>query len=334
LLRLSSPDALGAALNSRLVSVRRAVRGMLGGVAANVFREVLLHPAQSPEAALDILETDDPGIPAGRGRSYVSMLAVLDLLEKPARESHRKRAQALIAADSPLASLLRRQPLDEDERASVASRLTRWQSSDRYRFPVLDLLRQVGHAEVADRVEGARARAAAKVSDRLGEEDEGYDQMLLLTRPTLERLQAERQRIGLQLKTIIPQAIQKARELGDLRENAEYAAAKAKQAVYAKRFAELEALLNRARLIEDLRHEPGVASPGTEVRLEPLGGGPGSRTFWILGEGDQELGTSVVSYLAALGKVLLGRRPGDTVELPEDGERIPYRVVSVDERLP
>jgi len=62
--------------------------------------------------------------------------------------------------------------------------------------------------------------------------------------------------------------------------------------------------------------------------------GSGVRTFWILGEGDQELGSSVVSYLAALGKALVGRKSGDTVELPQDGERIICRVISVEERLP
>ena len=331
--RLTDPDALGAALNSRLASVRRAARDVImeRGLDASVFRNVLLRAHEAPEAALDVLEAGNQSL--GPGGSYVSMLATLDLLEKPPREAHRKRAHALVEPGSPLAALLEGAPLDDDERASVALRLTRWQSSDRYRFPVLDFLRAVGHADVADRVEGARARAAAKVSDRLGEDDEGYDQMLLLTRPTLERLVAERQRVGLELKTTIPQVIQKARELGDLRENAEYAAAKAKQAVYAKRFEELETLQNRARLIEDLKREPGVAAPGTEITLEEI---DGSRrwTYWLLGEGDQELGNSVVSYLAALGKILTGHRAGDTLDLPEDGARIPCRVVSVVERLP
>jgi transcription elongation GreA/GreB family factor len=333
--RLTTPDAMAAALNSRLVSVRRAARSKLRelGLEAKVYRDILTRALESPEGALEVLETPDGEISGGSGWSYVSTLAVLDLLEKPPREAHRKRAQALIDPASPLGSLLRRVPLDEDEQTSIASRLTRWQSSDRYRFPVLDFMREMGHAAVVDRVLGARARAVAKVSDRMGVEDEGYDQMLLLTRPTLERLESERQKIGLELKTTIPQAIQKARELGDLRENAEYAAAKAKQAVYAKRFEELEGLQNRARLIEDLKREPGVASPGTEVTLEAADGSE-LRTFWILGEGDQELGASVVSYLAAVGKALVGRRTGDTVELPQEGEPIICRVVSVEERLP
>ena len=333
--RLTTPEALAAALNSRLINVRRAARAKLKelGLEAKVYRDILSQALQAPEGALDILETKDGEISGGRGWTYASMLAVLDLLEKPPREAHRKRAQALTEPGSPLAVLLERLPLDEDERVSIASRLSRWQSSDRYRFPVLDFLRHVGHGDIADRVLGARARAVAKVSERMGVDDEGYDQMLLLTRPTLERLQHEQQKIGLELKTTIPQAIQKARELGDLRENAEYAAAKAKQIVYAKRFEELETLQNRARLIEELKREPGVASPGTEVTLEAIDGS-GMRTFWILGEGDQELGTSVVSYLAALGKALVGRKKGDTVELPQDGERVVCRVVSVEERLP
>jgi transcription elongation factor GreA len=335
--RPQTPESLGAALNSRLVNVRRAAREKLRESAAEeaVFRAILARASEAPEAALDILETESAEeIPRGPGWSHAFLAAVLDLIEKPPREAHRKRAQALIDAASPLARVILGAPLTEDEQASVASRLTRWQSSDRYRFPILDFLRAIGQGEVSDRVEGARARAAAKVSGRLGSDaDEGYDTALLLTRPTLHRLDAERQRVGLELKTTIPQAIQKAREHGDLRENAEYEAAKAKQAVFAKRFAELEALLHRARLIEDLKREPGVAAPGTQIQLEEVAG---TRTwrFWILGEGDQELGDSVVSYLAPVGKILLGRRTGETIELPLDGERVACRVASVDQRLP
>jgi transcription elongation GreA/GreB family factor len=73
--------------------------------------------------------------------------------------------------------------------------------------------------------------------------------------------------------------------------------------------------------------------PGTEVVLEPAPGGE-PLLVWVLGEGDQELGTSVVSYKAPLGQALLRKRVGDEVILPRDGEEIAYRVRTVRERLP
>ena len=136
----------------------------------------------------------------------------------------------------------------------------------------------------------------------------------------------------MELKTTIPRAIQSARELGDLKENAEYDAAKAKQASHAKRFAELESLLDGIRLIEDLEREEGVALPGTEVELEDETGSV--TTVWLLGEGDQDVGDRVVSYRAAVGKALCGRRVGDEVSLPRDGSEVSYRVRRITERLP
>ena len=123
-----------------------------------------------------------------------------------------------------------------------------------------------------------------------------------------------------------------ARSYGDLRENAEYAAAKAKQAAYANRFEDLERLLNGIRLIEDLPREDGVATPGTEVELEDADGD--RLSLWLLGEGDQEIGEGVVSYKAAVGRALRGRRVGEEVTLPRESGDVTYRVTRVRERLP
>ena len=86
------------------------------------------------------------------------------------------------------------------------------------------------------------------------------------------------------------------------------------------------------RLIESLEREDGVALPGTEVELEDESGSVS--TIWLLGEGDQDVGEQVVSYLAAVGKALCGRRVGDEVSLPRDGSETSYRIRRVSERLP
>ena len=100
--RLTTSDSLAAALNSRLINVRRAARAKLKelGLEAKVYRDSLTRAIQFPEAALDVLETPEGEISGARGWTYVSVLAVLDLLEKPPREAHRKRAQSLTEAGS------------------------------------------------------------------------------------------------------------------------------------------------------------------------------------------------------------------------------------------
>ena len=202
---------------------------------------------------------------------------------------------------------------------------------------MLEFLQEVGHGEISEVVEGHRARSAAKLGDRMNSEsDDPYEGDLVVTRPTLMRLEDERQRVGMELKTVIPAAIQKAREHGDLRENAEYKAAKDKQANYAKRFEELEAQLKSVRLIESLEREPDRALPGTELTLVPAGTESGSEplVLWLLGEGDQALGEGVVSYKAPVGQAVFRKRVGDEMEIPgPDGARR-YRLAEVRERLP
>jgi transcription elongation factor GreA len=333
---LDGRPGLISALNSRLVGVRRKAWERLES-REDVVQAVdqVLAAAQSyPEAALHILEMTEGRVALGRSpdRSRSLFVATLDLLEDPPRESHRKRAMAMLDAQSPLGEDLSRFPIPEDDRTGVTSRLRLWRSSDRFRFPAMDFLRSVGHQTIAEDVEGARARSAARLSDRVAAVEDPFAGMTLFTRPTFTRLQEERQRVGMELKTTIPRAIQKARELGDLRENAEYDAAKEKQASYAKRFEELDSLLDGVRLIESLEREDGVALPGTEVELEDESGSVS--TIWLLGEGDQDVGEQVVSYLAAVGKALCGRRVGDEVSLPRDGSEASYRIRRVSERLP
>ena len=338
-----SPDALLAALNSRVAATRRAAwdrleaRGRLGETAERVFREA----ARYPEAALHILEEGlaHPGFPGPSPEGNVSLLlGLIELLDRPPRETHRKRARALVDHSCEAGRRLAAARVPDDLQGVLTSRLKAWQGSDTYRFPLLDFLREVGNVEIAEEVEGHRARRAAKLSNRMVQtEEDPYDGALLVTRTTHDRLQEERRKLGMELKTKIPQAIQKARELGDLSENAEYDAAKLKQANYAKRFQELEEFLNRARLIESIDRKPGTALPGTEVRLTAVDPGttPAELRIWILGEGDQDLDPSVVSYRAPVGEALHGKGEGATVIVPgSGGEGTAYRIASIRERLP
>jgi transcription elongation factor GreA len=301
---------------------------------ATVARRALEQALSRPEAALFVMEEKIDGAEAGSW-GVTPLLALMDLLEKPPRETHRKRAMALLDPEGGVARFLSHALLTPENKEALVARLQTWQGSDRHRFPLLDFLRHVMLEEIAEAVEGHRARAAARVSNRMNQTTEDpYAGVLVLTRATWTRLQQERTRVGMELKTAIPQAIQKARELGDLRENAEYEAAKAKQAAYAKRFEELEAMLSKTQLIEDMEREAGVALPGTEIDLEPVEAGAEGLTLWLLGEGDQDLGRDVVSYKAPVGRAVLGKREGDEVTLARGAAVAAYRVRSIRERLP
>jgi transcription elongation GreA/GreB family factor len=113
-------------------------------------------------------------------------------------------------------------------------------------------------------------------------------------------------------------AIQVAREHGDLSENFEYHAARARQELLSARAAQLQADLARIKVIDPATIDPARVRVGTRVRLEPAGGGDG-RTFTILGpyEGDPE--RRVLSIGSEAAQALLERAVGEAVTL--DGER-------------
>jgi len=135
---------------------------------------------------------------------------------------------------------------------------------------------------------------------------------------TVVRLQQDlKELIGRQIPETL-KAIQVAKEHGDLSENFEYHAARARQELLSARAAQLQADLARIKVIDPATIDPARVRVGTRVRLEPEGGGD-ARTFTILGpyEGDPEHG--VLSIGSEAAQALLDRAAGDPVTL--DGER-------------
>jgi transcription elongation factor GreA len=225
-------------------------------------------------------------------------------------------------------------PLDEEASDSLERTVLHWRGSERRLQPVLEFLRGSGHGEVADLHEKRRSATAHTLLEGKSTEDI-ETRHTIMSRPTWERLEAEFKKLKLDLKTVIPAAIEKARQLGDLRENAEYDAAKQRQANAAARAQELMNLLDRTRLLETIEVDPSRVGVGTEVSLSPVDPSAApTLQWWILGEGDHDLGPGILSYRAPILRPLLGKSEGAEValEMPE-GERR-YRIASIRKRLP
>jgi transcription elongation factor GreA len=112
-----------------------------------------------------------------------------------------------------------------------------------------------------------------------------------------------------------------ARSYGDLRENFEFKAAKEMQTVLMRRKAELEHMLARARGSNFENADTSQVSIGTKVTLRENSSGE-MLEYKILGAWDSAPEQHVVSYQTAIGQALLGKKPGQTVELPtETGSR-------------
>ena len=120
-------------------------------------------------------------------------------------------------------------------------------------------------------------------------------------------------------------AIAHAREYGDLRENAEFKAAKENQRLLLERRAYLESELNEVLPTDFSDVEvDNVVVPGTSVVLD-VDGSP--LTYHILGLWDSEPETGIISYDTDIAKALISRKSGDEVELPQ-GESAVIRKVT------
>ncbi|MEM7386902.1 MAG: GreA/GreB family elongation factor, partial [Verrucomicrobiota bacterium] len=104
------------------------------------------------------------------------------------------------------------------------------------------------------------------------------------------------------------------RSYGDLRENAEFKAAKEMQAVLMRQQAELEQDLANARGTDFSSADTSQVNVGTVVRVQDEAGK--EEVFTILGAWDTDTEKGIISYLSQMGESLIGHKPGETVSLP------------------
>ncbi len=128
-----------------------------------------------------------------------------------------------------------------------------------------------------------------------------------------KRLQDEIQQLEYELKVHLPKEILKAREHGDLRENAEYKAAKERQSFLQARTAQLHrrlAALNMVNLDRIPRDKVGL---GSIVTVLPEGGE--ETVFELVVPEDADPTVGRISPSSPIGKCLLGHEEGDSVEV-------------------
>jgi len=128
----------------------------------------------------------------------------------------------------------------------------------------------------------------------------------------------------------ITEAIRKAREYGDLSENFEYHSARQSQAILNGRIAELEALLDRARVVDD-------AAPGTEtVQIGCI-----VTVKYVSEDDEEEIEYTIVdaasadpindriSYASPVGQALIKHRVGEAVEATLPGGKAQFQILSI-----
>jgi transcription elongation factor GreA len=142
-------------------------------------------------------------------------------------------------------------------------------------------------------------------------------------------LKSELQRLKTVDRPAIIQAIAEARSHGDLSENAEYAAAKERQSFIEGRIAEVEGKLANAQVIDPkLIDADGRCVFGATVGLEDgTSGDP--VTYQIVGEDEADIKQGKISITSPIGRALIGKYPGDAVEVQTPGGLRAFEIVDV-----
>ncbi|MCY3885033.1 MAG: transcription elongation factor GreA [Gammaproteobacteria bacterium] len=113
-------------------------------------------------------------------------------------------------------------------------------------------------------------------------------------------------------------AIGEARKLGDLRENADYHAAKERQGMMEARIRYLETQLSNARVIDISKiSNTGTVIFGSTVTLEEMESGTEVR-YRIVGEDEADIKAGTISNVAPLAKAMIGMKQDDSFSVGED----------------
>ncbi len=150
-----------------------------------------------------------------------------------------------------------------------------------------------------------------------------------ITKRGAELLKEELHRLKTKDRPAVINAIAEARAQGDLSENAEYDAAKERQAFIEGRIAELEGKLSAAQIIDPtaLDAEGRIVFAST-VDLEDLESGQ-KVTYQIVGEDEADLKEKKVSITSPIARALIGKYAGDVVEVNAPSGVREYEVLEV-----
>ncbi|MBK8069854.1 MAG: transcription elongation factor GreA [Rhodanobacteraceae bacterium] len=150
-----------------------------------------------------------------------------------------------------------------------------------------------------------------------------------LTQKGANKLRAELEHLKSVKRPQIIEAIAEARAHGDLRENAEYHAAREQQSFTEGRINELENTLANAEIIDTSKLKPGSRIVfGALVELQDLHSEEQVR-YQIVGDLEADIKQRMISVSSPVARALIGKSEGDTVHIETPGGRKSFEVVEV-----
>ncbi len=151
-----------------------------------------------------------------------------------------------------------------------------------------------------------------------------------MTRRGFDALDAELRALKSVERPAVIRAIAEAREHGDLSENAEYHAAREKQSFIEGRIKEVEAIMGRAEVIDPARLGGAIKFGATVTIVDEET--DEEKTYQIVGEPEADIENNLLNIRSPLARALIGKEPGDSVEVRTPGGERSYEVLSVEYR--
>jgi transcription elongation factor GreA len=150
----------------------------------------------------------------------------------------------------------------------------------------------------------------------------------LLTTEGLLKLQEELDDLKTVHRRDVNDRIRQAKEFGDISENAEYEDAKQEQAFVEGRIIQLEAMIRNARVIDESDVVAGEVHLGAVVKVKDVKSG-NALEFHIVGSTEADPINHRLSNESPLGKALMGRKKGDTVEVTTPRGLVSYKIEAI-----
>lgn len=148
-----------------------------------------------------------------------------------------------------------------------------------------------------------------------------------LTKEGAEKLRAELLQLQGPVRDELAKRLRAAIQMGDLSENADYAAAKEEQAFIEGRIQELTVVLRDVIIIDDNRTNTHLVEIGSTVTIqedrEP------EETFHLVGPQEADPRNGKISFNSPIGEALLGHGVGDTVSAKTPGGEIHLKIISI-----
>lgn len=129
----------------------------------------------------------------------------------------------------------------------------------------------------------------------------------------------------------IAEALKEARSYGDLSENAEYDAAKDAQAELEERISKLEEMMKVAKVV-DGNTDKNIIDVGSKIVVEFEGkdGGKQQKEYTIVGSAESDPFSGKLSNESPVGRALMGRKKGETVDIQLREKLVQYKVLNVE----